>query len=197
MFDLSDKRSKRRKTILGYAQMDAQHGVLLAAMDFEWTCRRAILALSKTPTVIIYDKFINGYEAFDGLLKAWKEEVLTSLDGAANLPDLLNKKIAWSWVSDAMMCRNIIVHGTETRVSDKECRWAVFVLEKACDVIASYVTECGKDLFVRISRPRSKKELADVSDGGKKMIAWRARVGQLVAKFGEGHWIKTGEVFKA
>lgn len=194
MFDLSDKRSKRRKTIMGYAQMDAQHGVLLAAMDFEWTCRRAILALSKTPTVMIYDKFIKDYVAFNGLLEAWKAEVLPSVDGAVNLPDLLNKKLAWSWVCDAMMCRNVIVHGTESRVSNMECRWAVLVLEKACDVIASYVAECGKDIFVRISRPRSRKKLAEVTDGGKKMIAWRARVGQLIAKFGEGHWIKTGEV---
>ena len=58
MFDLSDKRGKRRRVILGEAQIDAQRGVVLAAMDFEWTCRRAILALSKTPTVELYEKYI-------------------------------------------------------------------------------------------------------------------------------------------
>lgn len=74
MFDLSDKRGKRRRIIFGEAQIDAQKGVVMAAIDFEWTCRRAVLALSKNPAVNIYDKFLKELaEVTDGSkrLMAW------------------------------------------------------------------------------------------------------------------------------
>lgn len=51
MFDLKDKRGKHRIIIFGEGQIDPQYGVVLATMDLEWTCRRAILALSNKPTV--------------------------------------------------------------------------------------------------------------------------------------------------
>lgn len=191
MFDLSDKRPKRRKTIMGYAQMDAQHGVLLAAMDFEWTCRRAILALSETPTVILYDKFREKeYSAFGGLVEAWECEVRSAVNGAGSLPDVVNRKLPWCWVDDAMFCRNAIVHGTQSQVTGKECRWAVCVLEDACDVIAEYVEGCGKDIFKRISRPRTMSERNEVTNGGQKLVEWRSRVSSLINKLGKTHWVR-------
>ncbi|MBR4637023.1 MAG: hypothetical protein IKO81_00045 [Bacteroidales bacterium] len=195
MFSLNDKRGKRRRIIFGEAQIDPQYGVVLAAMDFEWTCRRAILALSKKPTVVLYEKFIKDYSAFGGLERAWTSEVLPSVKDACNLRDLMNKKMRWEWVCDAMLCRNVIVHGTESRVSDKESRWAVCVLEDACDAVVAYVEEQGKDIFKSINRRRSKKEIDKVSNDGKKLKAWHERVGKQIAKYGEHHWIREGMIF--
>lgn len=195
MFDLNDKRAKRRRIIFGYAQMDAQHGVLLAAMDFEWTCRRAILALSKNPTVVIYEKFIGDYSAFTGLTKAWQEEVMPNIEGAITLQDLVSRKIQWNLVRAAMQCRNMIIHGTESRVADQECRWAVCVLEDACDVVAYFAKkQDSKGIFKMISRRRTKKEIAGETADGKKLKSWRDLVDKEIAKYSEDHWIKTGQV---
>ena len=195
MFDLKDRRGKRRRVIFGHAQLDAKYGVVLAAMDFEWTCRRAILALSKKPTVVIYEKFTDDYSAFRGLAKAWQAEVLPVVEGACTLQDLVNKKGSWNSVYDAMQCRNVIVHGTKSRVNEKECRWAVCVLEDACDVISLFVEEHGKSIFERIGRARSRNEMAEESKGGKNLRLWHERVGKEIAKYDAHHWIKTVMIY--
>ena len=194
MFGLKDKRGKRRKVILGETLIDAQYGVVLAAMDFEWTCRRAILALSNKPTVKIYETFIEGYAAFKGLEKAWNSEVVPMVKGACSLPDLLKNKVSWKCVTDAMLCRNVVVHGTESRVTDKECRWAVCVLEAACDVIATFVEGHGADIFKPINRRRSRKDIDEVSNGGRRLEEWHARVAEQIAKYDGNHWIRTGSI---
>ena len=195
MFDLKDKRGKRRRIILGTAQIDAQYGVVLAAMDFEWTCRRAILALSHKLTVMIYEKFIEDYSSLKGLEKAWNSEVVPVVKDACSLPDLLvSKKVQWECVKDAMKCRNAVVHGTESRVSDKECRWAVWVLENACDVIAAFVEGQGGSIFKPINRRRSRKEIEEVSNGGRRLEEWHARIAERIAKCDENHWIRTGSI---
>jgi len=192
MFDLADKRIKRRRIILGEAQIDAQHGVVLAAMDFEWTCRRAILALSKNPTVVIYEKYIEDYSAFKGIAKAWNSEVVPVVKGARPLPDLLGDKVPWKCVNDAMRCRNMVVHGTENRVTDKECRWSVCILEDACDVVAQFAEEHNGKIFEPINRRRSKKAIGEVSNGGRKLKEWHACIAERIAKYDENHWIRTG-----
>lgn len=180
---------------MGYAQMDAKHGVILAAMDFEWTCRRAILALSKNPTVVLHEKFIEDYSAFRGLPKAWREEVMPNLKCPITLQDLVGRRIHWNLVRAAMQCRNVIVHGTESRVSDQECRWAVCVLEDACDAVAPFVEEQdSKGIFELISRRRPKKEMERETSAGKKLKLWRDLVGGQIAKYDDCHWIKTGVV---
>ena len=195
MFNLTDKRGKRRRVIFGQAQLDAKYGVILAAMDFEWTCRRAILALSKKPTVVIYENFTGEYSSFSGLAKAWQAEVLPVVEGACTLQELMDKNGSWNSVCDAMLCRNVIVHGTKSRVNEKECRWAVCVLEDACDVISAFVEEHGKSIFERIGRARARKEMAEESKRGKILRLWHDRVGKKIAKYDEHHWIKTGMIY--
>ena len=194
MFDLNDTRVKRRKVIFGEAQIDARHGVVLAAMDFEWTCRRAILALSKKPTVVLYEKFIGDYPAFKGLAKAWDSEVVPTVNGARPLPALLGDKVSWQCVDDAMQCRNAVVHGTENRVADKECRWAVCILEDACDVVAQFAEENNGKIFEPINRRRSKKAIEEETKGGKRLKDWHNRVEAQIAKYDERHWINTGAI---
>ena len=194
MLNLKDKRVKRRKKVFGKAQFDPQEGVLWAAMDFEWTCRRAILALSKKPTVILYEKFIDGYASFGGLEKAREVEVLPAIKGACSLPNLVSRVVQWGCVRDAMRCRNAVIHGTENRVTDKECRWSVCVLEDACDAVASFVEEHGGNIFESINRRRSQKAIAKESSGGKTLKAWHDRVDEQIAKYEESHWIRTGMI---
>ena len=93
MFTLCNKRDKRRKTIAGYAEIDIQLGVLLAAVDFEWTCRRAILALSKNPTVTIRQKFSTDYRSFGGLKIGWEKQIKTLSASDRWLLNVILKKL--------------------------------------------------------------------------------------------------------
>ena len=191
MFTLFDKRDKRRKTIAGYAEIDIQLGVLLAAVDFEWTCRRAILALSKNPTVTIRQKFSTEYRCFGGLQKGWENEVndKDSLDSI-----FVKTAISWDQIADAMKIRNEIVHGSGDRTSLKEGRYAVYVLETACDILVEYVKDAGKDLFGRISRPRAKKKDELRNEDKRKELSKKMRNSAL--RLGENHWVNRANPWK-
>ncbi len=197
MFDLSDKRNKRRKTIIGHAHFDPGMGVVLAAMDFEWTCRKAIVALSGTPTVILYEKFFNRYTSIKKLMKAWQDEVSPHLKGKCSLVDVICKNgITEEQVKDAMKCRNVVVHGTESRTFAQECRWAVCVLEDACDNVAAFVEAQGdgKTIFKRVSRSRPKVLRNQLSDDGKELKEWHERLQKQIDRYDAHHWIRTGEM---
>lgn len=197
MFDLSDTRNKRRKTIIGYAHFDPGMGVVLAAMDFEWTCRRAIVALSETPTTILYERFFKRYTNSPQLKQAWNIEVLPNLKQKCSLIDVICQKgITEEQVRDAMQCRNVVVHGTESRTFAQECRWAVCVLEDACDNVTTFVHAqgAGKDIFKRISRPRPKAQMGQISDDGKKLQDWHGRIQKQIARYDKRHWVRTGEM---
>lgn len=195
MFDLSDKRNKRRKTIMGNAHFDPGLGVILAAMDFEWTCRRAIVALSETPTATLYERFFNHYTSMKKLIKAWQDEVMPHLQHKCSLNDVVCRNgISTEQVKDAMQCRNVIVHGTESRTFAKECRWAVCVLENACDNVAAFVEAQGKTIFTRIARSRPKASRGQLSDDGQKLQDWHGRIQKQIARYDESHWIQSGEM---
>lgn len=197
MFDLSDKRNKRRKTILGYAHFDPGLGVVLAAMDFEWTCRKAIVALSGTPTVTLYERFFNRYTSLKKLAEAWDVEVMPNLEHKCSLNDAVcTNGITRKQVLDAMKCRNVVVHGTESRVFAQECRWAVCVLEDACDNVAAFVEAQGggKTIFKRISRSRPKAMRSQLSNDGRELQNWHGRIQRQIAQYDKGHWIRTGEL---
>ena len=197
MFDLSDKRNKRRKTIFGYAHFDPRMGVVLAAMDFEWTCRRAILALSKTSTVILYERFFKHYKSMEQLKQAWGNEVFPYLQHQCSFVDVISQNgITYEQVKDALKCRHVVVHGTESRVFAQECRWAVCVLEDACDNVAAFVEAQGggKTIFKRISRPRPKNLKDLLSDEGKELSEWHGRIQKRIEKYDKCHWVRTGEL---
>jgi len=197
MFDLSDKRNKRRRTIMGYAHFDPGMGVVLAAMDFEWTCRKAIVALSGTPTVTLYERFFNRYISLRRLEEAWNIEVLPTLERKCSLNDVVcTSGITLEQVLDAMKCRNVVVHGTESRVFAQECRWAVHVLEDACDNVAAFVEKQGggRTIFKRISRSRQKAMRSQLSDDGRELQNWHGRIQRQIARYDKGHWIRTGEL---
>lgn len=197
MFDLSDKRNKRRKTIIGYAHFDPGLGVVLAAMDFEWTCRKAIVALSGTPTVTLYERFFNRYTSLRRLTDAWNIEVRPHLKSKCSLNDIVCQNgITREQVKDAMKCRNVVVHGTESRTFAQECRWAVCVLEDACDNVAAFVEAQGggKTIFKRISRSRPKALRGQLSDEGKQLQDWHGRIQKQIVRYDVHHWIRAGEM---
>ena len=57
MFLINDTMEERHQTIRSFLSSDPMIAVILAAADFEWTVRRAILALGTLPTKEIRKHF--------------------------------------------------------------------------------------------------------------------------------------------
>jgi len=189
MFKVTDSRNKRRKAVIGHAEMDVALGVLLAAVDFEWTCRRVILKFSKHDAGFLKEKFTKDYAAFGGLTKGWANEVQPYIRGKEKLSEVFDRwavscgkfkrPVAWSLVGDAMAYRNLIVHGSECNINRHEGRCAVFVLESACDILARFALENGKNLFSRIRR-----------NGARTEQNHQVQIKKLVTTLGKNHWVQ-------
>jgi hypothetical protein len=89
MFIVNDSLEIRHGKIQRYAEEDATVGLILAAVDLEWTIRRAILALSKNST-----KYIKAHVLSKGKKSGlkhyndcWRDEVKPI--HSIGLPDLM------------------------------------------------------------------------------------------------------------
>ena len=125
MFLVSDgNRANRRKLIEQVAGEDRVIKVLLAAIDFEWTLRRTVMALGYSPTKQLAEKMSKReFRHFDGIKKLWKDEVVGHLGkGAPTLAQVIDTTAkmptdargnASACLQKARECRNNIVHGNQ------------------------------------------------------------------------------------
>ena len=176
MFLVSDGRDKRKQTIARHAAEDLAVGVILAAIDFEWTCRRCILALGYEPTMQMKEEF--GDQKWFGrkLEVAWQEKVQKGKrKSICGLPEVFDKwakencecYVAWQDVMHAFDIRNKIVHGATGTVSVQDGRTCINVFEVACDVLCDYVVKVGRldshSIFKRIVRYKGTGDAIEVA----------------------------------
>lgn len=118
MFFISDTQAERHELIRSFlTPQRAAIATVLAAIDFEWSMRRAILALGISPTKFIRKEvFANNRGGYDGYKSAWRAEVeprlKLSIDRAVP---------SWSRLVDsktgAVLLRGKIVHGVQVAVT--------------------------------------------------------------------------------
>jgi hypothetical protein len=112
MFFVNDTQERRHKFIMSFLKKDtAPIAILLAAIDFEWTVKRTILAFGTSPTKNLRACFKNVY----GLRRSkekWKEEVQPRLGCSIDraIPQ-------WSQVHEAFAIRDKIIHGASVPVT--------------------------------------------------------------------------------
>ncbi len=108
MFIVNDSLEIRHGKIRRYAEEEATVGLILAAVDLEWTIRRAILALGKNSTKYIKVQVLsNGKKS--GLKhynNCWRDEVKPI--HSIGLPDFIDD---WQLLINAFELRNRLVHG--------------------------------------------------------------------------------------
>jgi len=75
MFFVQDTLIQRHRKIRSFLKTESVIAVLLGAADFEWTVRRAIIALGHSPNVDIREHTLLGCHGLDAYKAAWKEEV--------------------------------------------------------------------------------------------------------------------------
>lgn len=169
MFRVHDGRKKRKSMVAKYAAKDPFVGVLIAAADFEWTCRRAILAMGQGSTMGIR------YELFDQqafgikLSKGWERQVKQKSKGVSKFEDIFSvwakenclSYVIWPDIEFAMMWRNKLIHGIANDISDVEGARCVNILECACDILVQYVADFGVDIYKYVGRGGELSEEAE------------------------------------
>ena len=168
-----NSREMRRKRIESVAEHEPCLGFLAAVFDFEWMARRAILALSNSPTAMIRvwfaDRHKHGIAAY---ANGWKEFVRTSRK-MAGLPFLLRhevpeKPVEWSSLKDAFEQRHPLVHGFKGFIEDKVAVFNMTMFLDASDVIETILRNNGCSAFDTIKNRKSKTE---EDESARKIVA--------------------------
>ena len=195
-FKVSDGRKKRKHMISRYVAQDPTVGVLLAAADFEWTCRRSILAMGFAPTKEIKSELFEHREYGLQLKKGWEQQVRQKGKGIEKFEDIFDKwarqsqsrYVLWADVEYAMSWRNKLIHGIEGGIGDANGAQCVNILECANDILEAYLQFHKLSAFQMIRRVKGdwsvsakaayekrQKEAKDNARKGKDVGSRRAK----------------------
>ena len=151
MFFVKDSSSSREQRILVMSKEDASISLLLSAIHFEWTIRRAIIALGSSPNVEVREKLENCH-GLSGYKKLWKEEVFPRV--GKKLPEIVAN---WEGLTKTFRLRNKLIHGVYPCGEDYAMEKMQFAIE-ACKSIRRLSNSHNVDLDVRLPirrKPRS------------------------------------------
>lgn len=169
MFLVSDGDRKNRKAIIkDTAGDDGVIYVLLAAIDFEWTLRRTILALGCMPTkalaVVMNEP---EYRHLDGQRKLWKKEVAghygkttPSLKAVINGGEqklIGGATTLYSSLKKAKDLRNKLVHGLQGSCGKDYAILNAEVFFAASDALVAFAQSHGRNIYKPIRRIKSAK----------------------------------------
>ena len=158
MFFVTDSQTQRHSRIRSFLNDDsATIAVILAAIDFEWSIRRAILALGSSPTKhireVVFEQFHGGYDNYG---KVWKQEVTVWLGQS-----LVQVIPHWSRLADkrhgAARLRGQIVHGARVSVSEDYAKPRVEDWLKASFLLETLANQHETSLYKRIVRRIPRK----------------------------------------
>lgn len=145
MFLLSDTLQGRQKLIRSFTGGQATLGTVLAVIDFEWTIRRAIIALGYEPTKVVREdiEMCSGPTSYR---KKWIKHVVPIRKKSieAIVPD-------WSALSEtAFKMRHKIVHGVQVRAPESASTESRDIALLASAEVCKFADEHGVDLYRRL-----------------------------------------------
>jgi hypothetical protein len=128
MFLVKDSSSSREEEIRQILAKDPPLASLLAVIHFEWTIRRAIIALGKSPNVEVRDKlkYCHGCDKYKDV---WKDEVFPKTQLC--LPQAVKD---WQGLVRAFKLRHRLVHGTASCGFDYAKERVDWAINAAVDV---------------------------------------------------------------
>ena len=152
MFLATEKLEAREQRVWAHFLRDGSVGLLVAAVNFEWTVTRAILFLSQTPTSELRAKMRN-YYTLDKYKLLWKEEVSVHLAGKL-LPSVVKN---WCAVRTAFDERGRLAHG-RSRYTRNMAQPHVEALMAGARFVYEYCEALGMPLSDRmpVRRQRSR-----------------------------------------
>lgn len=153
MFLTSDTFAERQQRIRSFDNNDVFIGVLLATMDFEWTLRRAIIALGYQKNSTIRDQILANCSGIDRYKEAWKQQVKPRQ--GATLPSIIPN---WEFLKNqAFPLRHRLVHGIKTTTGVQYARDRRDCLLDASEAVVDFSATKGVDLYARL--PVRRKDM--------------------------------------
>lgn len=162
-----ENRKKRVDRIRKMAKSgDVLWAFLMTVFDFEWTVRRAILALSDCPTSLINQRLSEQKcHNWAEYCTVWNECVVVR--DPQNTPILQNVLVkgfqnegnasALSEVSSFLKIRHQLVHGKSGSAPKEKVDRGIEVYIKASNILCDYVeSKTGHSIFQRIVRSQSR-----------------------------------------
>jgi hypothetical protein len=153
MFFVNDNQEARHGFIRKHlTEESASIAIILASIDFEWTLRRAILALGKNPTKCIRKNVLaNLPGGYDGYKQAWRAEVQPRI--GIRIDQVVRKWSKLHGKNSAEKTRGSIVHGACVPITIARARNHVenwLCASRALEELAIKIER--KSLFQRIIR---------------------------------------------
>jgi len=126
MFLVQDSSLSREDRIKQFLTDDPSLSALLSVIHFEWTVRRAIIALGTSPNVVIRAKLKNCH-GIDRYKDVWKDEVFLNVKLSSQLR-LTEAVKDWNGLCRAFRLRHKLVHGTTScgaEYARERVQWAI------------------------------------------------------------------------
>jgi hypothetical protein len=142
MFLVKDTPAQRERRIRQFLASDPPIAVLLAAIHFEWTVKRAILKLSVRPTAQLRGDLAETF-GLERYKDAWSAEL-----GLPGMPAVVGRSL-WHRVTIAFRLRNQIVHGAGG-CSQSHAEPRVNALLDAAERLRALAADRGSDLYTKL-----------------------------------------------
>ncbi len=156
MFLATDMPERRHQKIRSFLPDEPVIAILLAAVDFEWTIRRAVIAMGTNTNRVIRDTVLNRCSGAEEYKDAWKKEVKTYL--GKGLPDVVTD---WHFIKkEAFLLRHQVIHGLRGMPSSKKTAERVEAFLAGSVSIAEFAEEQGIELFGKRLPVRRKPRTA-------------------------------------
>lgn len=152
MFLVDDNLEARETRIRSFlTATDAPIAVLLAAAHFEWTTRRAILALGASPnkTIRLRFKHDHGLETYKEI---WRDEVMPF----RSVPGLAMVIRNWAVFMKAFKLRHVLIHGRGS-CGLEYARPCVEEMLKAARAVIAVCESLECNLFERLKVRRKQR----------------------------------------
>ena len=143
MFLATDMPDRRHKKIRSFLPKEPVIAILLAAVDFEWTVRRAVIALGTNSNRHIRDTILNRCHSADDYKKAWAAEVKPRLP--KGLPEVVPN---WKFLKEeAYFMRHRVVHGLYGMPNSKKAEERSEAFLAASNAIHEFALLHGEQIF--------------------------------------------------
>jgi len=162
MFFVNDNYEQRMQMISRFVnEKDICIAIILATIDFEWTIRRAIIALGYEPNKTIR-KELESCHGLDAYKKAWKKHVsdnkkLTEKNVEKQSLLLSTLIPEWDAFKDAFKLRHKIVHGVQGSTGIEYGKDKCQLIMNATKAIIDFATVNDINLYNRLPVRRVKK----------------------------------------
>jgi len=158
MFTLDETQEARHARLRQFSGKEAAIGVILAAVDFEWTLRRCIIACGQSPNVVIRTEVLAKVRRIKGYSDPWNKEVFPRF--GVRLGEVVTN---WDFVREnAFRLRNRLMHGIIGSVEEAfavERRDAMMDGSKA---LWAFANRHGIDVYSKLPVRRVKRSLSSV-----------------------------------